>query len=217
MIPSSFTWANNPDTKPQYAYDKSKAEGLLDSAGWTLNASGTRERDGVTLGFDLRETAGDAIQDAVAASLQEQWRKIGVTTTITGQSAAEYIDQQTSRRSYDAMLFSAAWPPDPGNISLHLHSDATAPGNFNSQMYRSPEADRLMDAAAATIDQAARKSLYFQLQDVLANDLPIAPLFDRQDVYGISPRVDGIVENLGSMSTSFSRDYMKDAWVKDGK
>jgi peptide/nickel transport system substrate-binding protein len=215
FIPS-YSWAYNKDTKPQYTFDPAKAASLLDAAGWKLNASGQRERDGVPLKFDFKEIAGDAVEDSVSASLQEQWRKVGVNVTITGYSSAERLDQWTSKRSYDTMLMTTASPPDP-DYSIHLHSAFTAPGSFNSALYKSPEADRLLEAGAATLDQAQRKTFYFQLQDLLANDLPIAALFDRQHIYGMNTRVQGVMENTGSMGSSYSRDYMKDAWVKDGK
>ncbi|HEY0593703.1 MAG TPA: ABC transporter substrate-binding protein, partial [Thermoanaerobaculia bacterium] len=45
-----------------------------------------------------------------------------------------------------------------------------------------PEVDRLLVQARSTMDQAQRKQLYQQVQEILARDLPYVSLFHRANI-----------------------------------
>lgn len=214
---ASGSWGSNPNATPQYTFDPAKAASLLDAAGWKVGAGGVREKDGQPLKFGIWFITGDAAQEPVAASLQQQWKKVGADVTLVGQNSQSFFQQQGQTRTFDTMLAQIGSPPDP-DVFFHVHSASAAPGGFNAWHYVNPECDRLLDGGASAQDRPTRKTFYDKLQDLLANDLPLAPLFERQDIIAWNPRIQGLeAAMLGGFANSWSRDYIKDVWVKDGK
>src|SRR3712207_8074938 len=52
---------------------------------------------------------------------------------------------------------------------------------FRSGGYSNPEVDRLLDEANVTIDPAAQRKLYDQIELIAAREIPIAPLFRSEE------------------------------------
>src|SRR5207248_9345906 len=85
----SGTWAFSPSLA-RYSFAPERADGLLNDAGWRLDARGRRVRGGTELSFSLA-TTDDPILAAVAGDLIRQWRAPGIqaavqavpTTTLT--------------------------------------------------------------------------------------------------------------------------------------
>jgi peptide/nickel transport system substrate-binding protein len=78
ILPSS--WAFNPNVAPKYAYDKARAESMLDTAGWKKNASGLREKGGKQLKFSILSYASRDRRPLEV--LQDAWKQIGVTADL---------------------------------------------------------------------------------------------------------------------------------------
>jgi peptide/nickel transport system substrate-binding protein len=58
----------------------------------------------------------------------------------------------------------------------------TPPRGLNRGHYANPEMDRLLEAGDTTIDQAARKRIYAQVQKLAADDLPYISLWWQDNV-----------------------------------
>lgn len=58
--------------------------------------------------------------------------------------------------------------------------------------YRSSEADRLVLNAARETDVAKRKALYGELQKLVAEDVPVVPLFNDVSLYAVRKEVKGL-------------------------
>ncbi|MBI3732642.1 MAG: peptide-binding protein, partial [Chloroflexi bacterium] len=92
-------------------------------------------------------------------------------------------------RDYEIFLVGFSWGVDPDQ-KVMWHTDSAASG-FNMNKYTNPEADKLLDAALDTLDQAKRKELYFKLQTIIADDVPSFILFFNQAIVGYSKRLNG--------------------------
>jgi peptide/nickel transport system substrate-binding protein len=68
--------------------------------------------------------------------------------------------------------------------------------------FKNADADRLMDEAVRETDQAKRAELYKQLQVILAEELPWAPLFNYLDRFAYTNRLQGYRPNP-YLSTNF--------------
>jgi len=215
MIPS-VTWAYDPNVTPKYPFDKAKAEQLLDDAGWKKGSSGMREKDGVQLKFELMGATGSKPLENSVVSMQEQWRAIGVEATPKMVDTNTLSNVSTNTREYDAMVAQRNMPQDP-DPSLTWFSGFAAPGGFNTTGYKNPEADKLIQDGAAVFDQESRKKIYSQFQNLLATDLPGAPLFVPREIVGVNKRVQGVVGTLGTFNRLRRTLWFKDVWVTDGK
>jgi len=58
--------------------------------------------------------------------------------------------------------------------------------------YKSSEADKLVLDAARETDNAKRKALYQDLQKLVAEDVPVAPIFNDISLYAVSKEVKGL-------------------------
>jgi peptide/nickel transport system substrate-binding protein len=56
------------------------------------------------------------------------------------------------------------------------------PRGLNRGDYSNPEIDRLVEAGDATLDEAARKDIYAQVQKLAADDLPYVSLWWQDNV-----------------------------------
>ena len=125
-------------------------------------------------------------------------------------------DVSTNTRAFDAMISQRNMPQDP-DPSLQWSSSNAGPGGFNSTGYRNPAADKLIQDANAVFDQNRRKAIYSQLQNLLADDLPAAPLFVPREIVGVNKRVQGVVGAMGTFNRLRRTLWFNQVGVSDGK
>jgi peptide/nickel transport system substrate-binding protein len=70
-----------------------------------------------------------------------------------------------------------------------LSSKEFAPDGHNRGFYSNANFDTLVEAARFEIDPKKRKALYTKAQKIIAEDLPILPLWYNSNVSVIGPRV----------------------------
>ena len=64
-------------------------------------------------------------------------------------------------------------------------------GAMNTSGYRNSEFDALLDEAVRTLDDEARWAIYKQCFDILAEDMPWIPTYDKQQLTGVSRDLQG--------------------------
>jgi len=180
------TWAHSSSITPNYSYNPSKAESMLDGLGWTKDSSGVRAKGGAQMAFTIMTIP--SYQTAVEA-MAAQWKAIGVNVSTQITTIGVLVDQLFHTRSFD-MIFIAdnLLSADP-DMSAYFHSRNAVPGGLNAGGYKNPAMDKVLDAAVATLDQAKRKQLYSQFQNIFAADPPGIPMVDLVQGYGISSKV----------------------------
>src|SRR5262249_54211414 len=148
-------------------------------------------------------------------SMQEQWQAIGVTATPKLVDSNTISDISTNTRAFDAMVAQRNLPQDP-DPSLSWSSGNAAPGGFNTTGNKNPAADKLIQDGAATFDQARRKTIYAEFQNVLADDAPGPPLFVPREIVGVNKRVKGVVGSLGTFNRLRRTLWFNQVGVTDG-
>jgi peptide/nickel transport system substrate-binding protein len=208
-----FLWAHNASVQPRYGFDRAAAERTLDAAGWTKGPDGVRARGGTRFEFELLAPAGVKYLSDTASAMQDQWRRIGVMATPrTADLATVFAPTFYDTRSFDMLLTGIGLGGEPDIESSLWSTKAAVPGGANAAPMKDPQLDQLLSDAAGTFDQARRKQLYDQVQDIVMDFLPGAPLFFQKSLLGVSKRVEGVrFSALGGLA------YFKDVWVTDGK
>lgn len=194
------TWAHDPDSAP-HPFDPEKARGLLAEAGWHLNDKGLWEKDGHPLRFTL-VTNDHPMQTAVAQALAEEWKKIGVEAQPFSMGATALVKDYLLPRRYEAALF--GWDPglDPDPYPA-WHTSQISPRGNNLADYSNNALDDLMVKARQSSDLEERRSLYYQLQQLFAQELPSLPLYYLRYTYALRQQVQGI--QLGTLFSPGSR------------
>jgi peptide/nickel transport system substrate-binding protein len=171
-------------------FDPDAAGKLLDAAGWKLNpGSEYRSKDGKQLTL-VQPVVG---QFAAGAELiQDQWRKVGIDLQLKVVTQAEAIGLYKSG-DYDiaSTYFTRA---DPGALQFIL-VEALANQKALAHNAATPEVaaqiQQLFAKATQTTDAAQTKQAYQDLQSLLIDQGVAFPLFERQQLAGVSNKVNG--------------------------
>lgn len=216
IIPT-ISWAFDKNVNPRYSYDVKKAGDLLDGAGWKMGSGGVREKNGQKLTLDLVTNADNTVRLKNLQIMQEQWKKIGVDAQIRSlANLVQLSNLLTVDRTFGVLFIGYSLGLDPDQSGI-WHSRAAAPGGNNGGLFKNAEFDKLLDDAVAEIDQAKRKTLYYQMQDLFASQLPSCILCYPNGIYGVNKRVHGYDLNAYWIYGGGSSPYMRNVWVDQKK
>ncbi len=169
----SVAWAYNGDAHVP-SLDRARARALLAEAG------ASRPLELVVPAF--------APVDEIGRLLRDQLAEIGLVVRVTALPLNDWSDRVIRRKDFDLTLMSGRHGPDPENLSFRFGS-RTANPNLG---YANPELDAALAAGAATVDLEQRARSYYRAQEILAHDLPIAPLAEAVAVTVFRSNVRGL-------------------------
>ena len=197
IVPDSWAYAEQRWPAPP------EAEALWAAAGWAL-VDGVRLRDGIALSLEI-VTNVDPVRVAVAESIADDLRRVGIDATVTAVSAAEVLRNRLAPRDYDLAVF--AWEaeidPDPYG---GWHSSQIADGGRNVAAYHDTTSDALLEAARLTLDIGERRALYRRFAARFVEQAPSLVLFYPKRLY-VHPRdLDGLSDGLLFQPASRFRD-----------
>ena len=156
------------DGKQYYAYDPAKAKQLLAEAGFPNGFATTFYADNV----DPMPKLAQSVQSDLAA--------VGITASIKVMDRATYWDFIGLRKSHAAIGFSDWYQdfPDPSDWIGPLFTHPTD-GSANASFYENPQVTGLFDASSSQLDPAKRLQMFQQMQDIVMQDAPAAPLYQQ--------------------------------------
>lgn len=127
----------------------------------------------------------DEIPDAAQADtmMQEWMREIGIPIKHTPIDFGTAMDMiypgDGSEPTFDMQgIVGISLTPDPSHFQSLWHSSQRpeiTPGGSNGEGYNNPEYDRLAEASAREMDPEKRRDIIFELQEIVAEDLPVLP------------------------------------------
>jgi len=174
-------WAHVP-TKG-IAYDPKKALQLLDEAKRFPDTSGTR----IHLTY---KTSQNELSRRVAEVIQAQLARCGIAVTIKSYEWGTYY---SDIKSGNFQMFSLSWVgvSDPDIYYDLFHSQSFPPNGSNRVRYQNKRIDQLVEAGRVLIDKDKRKSIYKEVQEILADELPYISLWHTQNVAVMKKEVVG--------------------------
>ena len=181
-----FGWAGDTvRDEVGYEYDVDRANELLEEAGWEMNGN-FREQDGETLTLDMVAENAPSAHVQAAEEIMAMWNDIGVDVNMTTYESTTAYQQMTDGE-YNVMGFAQIRWEDPDVFSFMWDSNFI--GATNRTFYDNPEADELLTEGQQTIDDAGREQVYEDLQVLVMEDCPCAPLFTEEMIIGVHDRV----------------------------
>src|SRR5713226_538923 len=179
-------------TKPTTA-DVAKAKQMLADAGYPNGFSTT------ILSWSQYSFLSNA-----AVVLQEQLKQIGISADINLEENAAFIKDYLDN-NFDVTVSGTSAYVDPNDIYL-ANFGTNQPSN--AVRYSNPKADELIAAGVATTDQAKRKQVYQQLQQLLLDDAPWINLYIAQQFEAMKTYVKGYTHI--PTGTNYT---LKDVWL----
>lgn len=200
----------------QYPFDPGAAGQLLQAAGYQAGPSGTRVGpDGQPLRFTLLVDEGSA----AAAELV-----IGALQAVGIELTPQFVDlvslfQNKTRGNYDLAI---AFFPGPSGISANsdpdylrrIYSSRLPPSSQAVQGYQNPELDDVLDRQQVTQDEGERRALLARIQQIVADDLPVLPLYYSTQFFVFRKEVFAPwYYTPGGIGTGIPQPYNKHAYI----
>jgi peptide/nickel transport system substrate-binding protein len=192
------SWAYDRNAPP-FPHDPQRARQILDAAGY-------KAQNGVRFHLTMKTSTEESTR-LLAAVLQQQLREVGIALDIRTFEFATFFADVT-RGAFQ--VYSLRWiggNEDP-DIFETFDSDRFPPAGTNRGFYSNPRVDSLISQARRETDQDLRKRSYFEVQEILANDVPAINLWYLDNVLIHTRRVRNV-----PLNPSGNYDFLKTAEV----
>jgi peptide/nickel transport system substrate-binding protein len=149
------------------------AKKILTDAGYKIDNGKLLTKTGEAVGqLRLRYTVGNTLRQQSSELLQNQLKQIGVDVKI---DPTPKLGNTLSTGDFDMIIF--AWVGTPylsGNKDLWATT-----GGSNYTKWSNPAADKLLDEAAKTLDDAKVRDLLNQADVIMAKEANVLPLYTK--------------------------------------
>ncbi len=159
---STVPWAYNANAK-QPAYDPAKAEKLLDEAGFKRGADGIRFK--TRYAAWISSLAGGPEMGQV---VKQQLGKVGIEVNLEVGEFALFNEKIIKKRDFEMTASGGPHGPDPSEFANFVGTGGTR----NVMGYSNARVDELFKMGRKTLNEEERKKIYFEIQEIIAKDLP---------------------------------------------
>jgi peptide/nickel transport system substrate-binding protein len=146
--------------------DLSRAQQLLEEAGWVVGSDGIREKAGQKLSFLLYSYPGRPELTQMAVAIQAQLKAVGFDVKV---EEVKDIVETIQNGNFQASMFSVNVSSDPQYMpGITLIEGAS----FNYGGYANEELENLFAQLRAESDSELRQELALQMQAIVKRDVP---------------------------------------------
>jgi peptide/nickel transport system substrate-binding protein len=187
-----------PD-QPQYrpiwadalAYDPEESARLLAEAGCEDDGDGVAVCDGQRLSLRYATIAGDSRREQFFEVLQSQLGAAGIEVHADLVPPPVLFGERLESGNFDLIQFAWIGGPEPADGAPLWRCD----GEQNYNGYCDPRVDALFDRIRTVIDPDARTGLLHEADALIADAVPVIPLFQTAIVLAWNDQLDGLENN----------------------
>jgi peptide/nickel transport system substrate-binding protein len=188
LLPPSH-WAYEPEVT-RHGYDPERARALLDEAGYP-------DPDGPGGAPRLRltyKTSADQFRLALARIIASQLGEVGIEVDVRSFEFGTFF-ADVKRGNYQLATMQTTAITEPDLYYAYFHSGRIPrlenPHDNNRWRYRNARIDELTEAGRSTADRGRRLEIYGEVQQILARELPVIPLWHEDNIAVMNVGVDG--------------------------
>ncbi|MGB1919058.1 MAG: ABC transporter substrate-binding protein [Candidatus Puniceispirillales bacterium] len=208
-LSSNFKATNLHAEMPNYPEngDVAAANAMLDAAGYARDADGVRMRavlDIIPYGEDWRR-AGEYLKQAMG--------DIGIEIELRYEDVPTWLKRVYHNYDFEMNVNYFYQLPDPVlGVHRHYGTNQIRQGTHfvNSSRYSNAELDALLDSGSKEPDAAKRTATYQEIQQILANDMPVVNLFELEFLTVYNTQLKGAYGSAMGAYGSF-----REAWLED--
>ncbi len=194
-----FMWSYNPNVTPTYPHNVQMARQLLAQAGWTPGAGGIMTKGGEPLTLVMVSNNSNVTRRKNTVEVQAMLRQAGIDVQIKyydGDVLFAPVGEGGILQGGKFDLALAGWYAgiDPDDSSQFTCANV-APAGYNYSRYCSAEMDAAQKTALENYDIPTRKKAYFEIQDLMARDVPEIFFYDLRTMEPISENFKGFAPN----------------------
>ena len=201
-----------------YEYDPEKARQVLEDAGWVLNDSGVREKDGVQLDV-VYATSVNAVRQKIQSVVKANLDDVGFRIQLEQIDAGLYFDASAGNEEniyhfyWDLNQFQSV-PNNPRPLSFlngwyagennsNVAQESNGWNGGNNQRWINEDFDAAYEAAMVETDAERLTELFVEMNDLVMLDHAVLPI-----VLTNNPRVmDRRLNKNNIARAAFSYDY----------
>lgn len=194
VSPGNRAWAA-PDL-PRTEHDLGRAAALLREAGFSGGENGQplSDRAGNAVEFTLLVQVENEPRRLMAAVIQQDLERLGMRVKIAPLETQALTERVTKTFDYDAVLMGLTLTdPEPSSYAGFLRSDSAthqwAPQQPRPATDWEARLDALVAAQAHERDAQKRRAIFREIQQVMAEQLPVIPVVARHIVSVAHTRV----------------------------
>ena len=192
---------HNPNL-PQYDFDLEKANALLDGAGY-VDSDGDGIRNdpatGHNMEFDLIVTSAWTSAVKEATLIKEQLAEVDIAIDLVVLDLNTFYAYLYAPQNdmYDIGFAEEEPGPHGEWIWEFARSFAAGGGGWNTSYYDNPEFDKSLTKMLSERDPEKRKEYLFDMQMMIAEDLPYGIMTRPDSLNPVNTRFEGYVEAMG--------------------
>src|SRR5215217_1680475 len=176
-----------PDQEPyytpawaDYTHDPDKASDLVKQA----------KSEGAKTEITFSTTSGDRLRETLQQVVQQQLKDIGITITIKNTSADTFFGQWTPQGKFEMGEWAWFANPDPTSTTL-FSANQIPPKGQNYYRYKNDKVTSLWEESDKTVDESKRVDQIKQAQDLMVEDMPLIPMYQRPVYYAFTDNLSG--------------------------
>ncbi|MFY9551103.1 MAG: ABC transporter substrate-binding protein, partial [Thermoanaerobaculia bacterium] len=131
---------------------------------------------------------------AFLRQLTEAFRQIGFLVRPANRTMAEYLEFE---KKPDVDLYVGRWNADYPDADTFVHGVLHSESGFLGRYAGRPDLDQLAEQGRAELDPRMRHSVYRRVEDLIAREALLLPLFHDQVYCFVRPDVEGL-DSLGA-------------------
>lgn len=190
LNPANTKWYN-PDVET-YEFDLGRSRQLLQEAGYRLEGGRLIGANGQQVQLQVLYPVTSNPRARIATYLQQQYRQLGIEVEVRGLDAYAYFEE-AKKKNFDLSL--NTWGGGSIDPDLGPKQQLVTTGTQNYTSFKSERVDELFRRGAAELDEAKRKEIYNELQQVVNAELPIFYLYSTTSFTPMLKRVVGVQPN----------------------
>lgn len=174
----------NPNSK-KYEQNIALAKELLTKAGYP---------NGFKAKISLNDTG---VRKNIAIILQDQLKQIGIDLEVEIMEWGAYLDK-LARGEQDMFILGWTTPPECDSALYALFHSKQHGSGGNRTYYTNTRVDELLDLARRSTNQEERNKYYFEIQDIVQEELPMFVLVNPFDNAGLQKDIKGFQLDMES-------------------
>jgi peptide/nickel transport system substrate-binding protein len=193
VTPGNKLWVDAALPDPPQSADRARE--LLKSAGFSWNSAGNLiDARGQAVEFSILTSSSNAERSKMATLIEDDLSQLGMNVHVVSLDFGAMVDRLLNSFDYEAAVMGlASGDADPtAEMNVWLSSGETHLWNLTESKPATPweaQMDQLMNQQLVTLNYARRKQLYDQVQQIVAQDLPVICLASPHVLVGAKNRI----------------------------
>lgn len=193
VTPGNKLWGDSALPHPVRSLDHARE--LLKSAGFSWRSDGTLvDSQSNPVEFSILTSSSNAERMKIATIVQDDLSQLGMNVHVVSLDFGAMVDRLLNNFDYEAAIMGlASGDTDPtAEMNVWVSTGGTHLWHLNETKPATPwetEMDRLMNQQLITLNYETRKRLYDQVQQIVAQNLPVICLASPDILVGAKDRI----------------------------